>query len=470
MIPLIPALGLSFFSFFCSCFVILRIIIPILPREHQLCNSNAQYLLYLLAHPLSNRVAPKEFGLPNFKSLSPSDKAHVWLAICDLLALAIFLWEVFAEYLRGPSGYSGASDAASAARLWLALTLRQTCLLTVVTAVLIHVRMGKSVSFGSKHWIIWVPTFVVVVISTVLVGVMAKLGINSFFFGVVGYTGLITFTSTIVFACLVGTLIIIRRNLSVEHQPSSPWPAVMEEKAPRPSFATEDIDALKDGSSWITSNAGSRRNSISAFSFSTSHTHGSVRLPNPVTGSHPSIPTKSSFWFGPATPYGRQSPVPPVPPIPSTYRPSSPESLGDDPDPFRATPAIPRMGSQSSWLSEPSVSQATISAWSFPATIADETPLPTSTIDVRGQSYHGHGSSRSATPALSSAQVLGGYGYAPTPVSLGKLEKGLSALSATPAKDIDVSAYRMIGWSAFIWLPLVCIFQTDYTSTLTIRA
>ncbi len=41
MIPLIPSLALAFFSFLCSAFVILRIVIPILPP-----------------HPLSRRVAP----------------------------------------------------------------------------------------------------------------------------------------------------------------------------------------------------------------------------------------------------------------------------------------------------------------------------------------------------------------------------------------------------------------------------
>lgn len=41
MIPLVPTLALSFLSFTCSAFVILRIVIPILPP-----------------HPLSRRVAP----------------------------------------------------------------------------------------------------------------------------------------------------------------------------------------------------------------------------------------------------------------------------------------------------------------------------------------------------------------------------------------------------------------------------
>lgn len=77
MIPLIPTLALAFFSFICSAFIILRIVIPILPP-----------------HPLSRRVSPvsfhklyrsacliffrqSEFGLPDFRSLSPADKRCV---------------------------------------------------------------------------------------------------------------------------------------------------------------------------------------------------------------------------------------------------------------------------------------------------------------------------------------------------------------------------------------------------------
>lgn len=400
----------------------------------------------------------KEFGLPNFKSLSQPDKAHLWLAVCDVFALAIFLWEVFAEYLGGPSGFSDAGNAASSVRLWMALTVRQTCLLVVAAMTLLHVRMGKPVSFGSKHWVIWAPTLVIAVTSTAIAGILAGVGVHSLFFGIVGYSSAVAVLCTAAFTCLIGTLITIRRNLNAASEARDPWPPVVEEKQPRPSFATEDIDALKDGSSWITSNAGSRRNSISAFSFSTTHTgltHGSTRGNNPVTGSYPSIPAKSSFWFGAAGPNGRQSPIPPVPPIPSPYRPASPaSSLADDPDPFRATPAAPRMGSQSSWLSEPSVAPSTMTAWSFPATIAGSPyPMTASTLDVRADLLPNH--SRPVTPAMSNAQVLGGYGFSPTPVSLGMVEKGLSAFTAAPAKNIDVSVYRLIGWLVLIWIPLV---------------
>ncbi|TDL29653.1 hypothetical protein BD410DRAFT_892912 [Rickenella mellea] len=456
MIPLLPTLALALLSFVSSAAIILRIVIPILPP-----------------HPLSRRVAPKEFGLPNFRPLSPADKSHIWLAIFDLLALVFFVWQAAVEFFNNSSDLDVASDSASAVRLWLAVTIRQTCLLFIAVITLFHVRMGRPVSFSSKHWMLWVPTFIVVVTSTTVAGIFSHIGMASLYIGIVAYSSTVAIISSAAFVFLVATLVVIRRNLAAVHEPKGSWPPAREdEKQPRPSFATEDIDALKDGSSWITSNASTRshRHSLSAFSFSTTHTahtQASARhQPNPVTGSYPSIPAKSSFWFSPITPHGRTpSPVPPVPPLPSPYRPSSPTSgsVADDPDPFRrSVPPAARMGSQSSWLTENSASQVTLSAWSYPTTRPGSPPngdihtdlLPTTTAV-----------SRPNTPGLSSAQVLGGYGYAPTPTTLGGVEKGLAAFSAPPVKDIDVSGYRIVGWLILIWLPLA--FSLPYFFMVT---
>lgn len=398
----------------------------------------------------------KEFGLPNFKSLSISDKAHVWFAVFDLLSLSVFVWEALAEYMGEAQNAAGADSPLSSVRLWLALTMRQTCLVFIAAITLLHLRLGKPVSFGKKHWMVWVPTAVIVIASTAVAGIFAGVGISSLFWGIIGYSSGVAILSTAAFTGIVKTLLTIRRNLAVAES-HEPWPPIQDEKLPRPSFGTEDIDALKDGSSWITSYAGSHRHSMSAFSFSTTQTgmtNGSMRGGHPITGSNPSIPTKSSFWFGPVSPSGRNSPVPPVPPLPAPYRPSSPtsDSLHEDPDPFRATPQAPRMGSQSSWLTEGSGSQATISAWSFPTAGSHTNLAATSTTDVRSMLMSGQ--SRSNTPAFSSAQVLGGYGYAPSP-TLAAAENGLEKLSTTSMKEIDISAYRLIGWLVLIWVPLV---------------
>lgn len=399
--------------------------------------------------------------MPNFRSLSPADKSHIWLAGLDILALGIFVWQTIDEATGGSSGYANASNPASAVRVWFVLTVRQTCLLMVASIALLHVRMGRSVSFGARHWMLWAPTLLLVVTSTALAGVVSGAGVNSLFVGLITYSSTIAALSSLAFGCLVGTLLIIKRNLASMNEESDPWPPVrvMEEK-PRPSFATEEIDAIRDGASWITSNASSRHNSISQWSFSTHHTtaasshhgHGSGR---PQTGSHPSVPAKSSFWFNSSTPHDTN--VPPVPPLPSPYGPISPADILGDPDPFRRDNPSPlpdhprvRLGSQTSWLTSTNGSQTTLSAWSYPATYREGSIRNASSPDLHTALT---AVSRPATPAMANAQVLGGYGYAPGSL---EAEKGLAALAAPPGTTIDISLFRSIGWLIIIWVPLVC--------------
>ncbi|KAH7907503.1 hypothetical protein BJ138DRAFT_1129128 [Hygrophoropsis aurantiaca] len=436
MFPLIPTLALAFISFICSAFVILRIVIPILPP-----------------HPLSRRVPPSEFGLPNynFRSLSSADKSHLWLASLDILALGVFIWQAMDEYMGGPSNFGEARDAASSARLWFALTIRQNCLLVVSGLTLIHIRMGRSVSFGAKHWMLWAPTMLLGLTSTALTGVLAGAGVPSFFMGLVGYSATVAVLSTAAFGGLVYTLMVIRRNLAAMNEPADNWPPVKAtEEKPRPSFGTEDIDALREGSSWLTSDAGSRHDSCSNWSFSTHQTHhqvGSMRL-NPAAISQQSLVPKSSYWFNPPnSAHASDSDIPPVPPLPSPYRPSSSPTccggLSDDPDPFRRdVPGRPRLGSQSSWLTSHSGSQATLSAFSYPTTHHGG-----SAVDLNTGLLAPPTASRPATPALCSAQVLGGYGYT------ADSEKGLASLAVT-GSEIDISLYRYACWLMSIWIPL----------------
>ncbi|KAH9943214.1 uncharacterized protein BXZ73DRAFT_97267 [Epithele typhae] len=442
MFPLIPTLVLAFISFLSSAFVILRIIIPILPP-----------------HPLSRRVRPSEFGLPNYRSISPADKSHLWLACCDLLALIIFTWQAVNEFLGGPGGYALVSDPSAAARIWFAATLRQTCLLIISGLTLLHVRMGRSVSFGNKHWMLWAPTLVLIITSTAMAGVFAATSVHTFFGGLVAYSAVVALLSTLAFSCLVGTLVIIKRNLAALDDIRHPWPpakAVQMEEKPRPSFAVEDVDVLKDGSSWITSRASSRAESISAFSFSTHHSrvpsNASARmLPHPATASFPSLAPKSSFWFNPASPFGSQETVPPVPPLPAPYRPSSTTSahINSDPDPFKRQ--APRNGSQSSWLTEPSQYQPTLSNWSFPATQPPSPPPTAASLPALGTDMlPSTAVSRPMTPAMASAEVLGGYGYTPEGA---EAEKGLNSFSSTASNDLDMSIFRTAGWMVLIWVP-----------------
>ena len=408
-----------------------------------------------------------EFGLPNFRSLSPADKSHIWLAALDILALAIFIWQAVMENSGGPFGYQVVHDPVSAVRLWLATTLRQSCLLIIAGLTLAHVRMGRPVSFGSAQWMLWTPTLLLVVTSTALAGVLAGSGVDTFYWGLVGYSSSVGILSTIAFACLIGTLVIIKRNLSTLSDIRDPWPsATATNERLRPSFTTEDVEMLKEGSSWITSRASTTHTSISDWSFNT-HRTSHTRMPsnassraqmNAVNGSNISVPYKSSFWFNPVN--GRESAVPPVPPLPAPYRPSCSFSIQEDSDPFRRNDPRPRMGSSSSWLTEPSSHQPTLSAWSFPTTRADSManyPYP-STPDLPGMMLLQKESPASSpisrphsTGAISGADVLGGYGYSP---EAAQVETG-TPQAPQPVGDIDVSVYRAIGWLITIWVPLV---------------
>ncbi|KXN92346.1 hypothetical protein AN958_08577 [Leucoagaricus sp. SymC.cos] len=420
MVPLVPALVLAFVSFLASAFVILRIIIPILPP-----------------HPLSKRVSPAEFGLPTFRTLSPADKAHVWLASLDLVALAVLIWQTASEATGGASGLASAADPVSSVRLWVVMTIRQTILLAVVGLTLLHVRLGRPVSFGQKHWVLWAPSLVIILTSTTMSGVMSGAGVDSLFYGLLAYTLTVAVMTFIAFSCLIATLFVIKRNLNVIDE-MNPWPPVREvAEKPRPSFATEDIDALREGGSWISSNSStsSHRNSITAWSFSTYHTapapHSSSR---PQTGGHPSVPVKSSSRFGAAS----RDDIPPVPPLPSPYSQASPTL--PDADPFHRDTSRPHLGPQTSWLTSTDGSHSTMSAWPFPTTHHEPSVCchtPSNLVP-----------SRSNTPTLGDAKVLSGYGF-----NLNEVEKGATATSCPSGVTPDIFLVRNLGWFSFIFVP-----------------
>lgn len=413
-------------------------------------------IMQLISYPVQ-----AEFGLPNFRSLSCSDKSHIWLASLDLLAVAIFIWQTVNEVFGGPTGFSNADDSASSVRVWFLMTIRQTCLLIITAVTLMNVRMGRPASFGRRQWMLWAPTLLLAVTSTVLAGVISGAGIKSLFPALVGYSSTIAVLNTVAFGCLIGTLIAIKRNLAALNDDTEPWPPVrMIQEEPRPSLATEEIDVIRDGASWITSNASSRRNSISAWSFSTHHTtmaspqhgHGSGC---PQTGLHPSIPIKSSFWFSSPA---HDDNVSPVPPLPSPYPLSPTSETLNDPDPFRRdvptpVPSHPRecLGSQNSWLTSTSGSHPTLTAWSYPT-------HPEGSLRITCSHDLHAALNRPATPALANAQVLGGYGYAPGSL---EAEKGLAALAAPSGTQIDISTSRLFTWLMTIWVPLVCFNSTQ---------
>lgn len=280
------------------------------------------------------------------------------------------------------------------------------------------------------------------------------------------YSSSLTFLSVAVFLGLVGTLVAIRRNLTSTAALDDAWPPMREVGEKPHPFAQDDIDGLKEGSSWITSDAGScHGGSVSAFSFSTHQTHARKSSNSSSNLQHGFAAQKSTTRFNSDAP-GRISPVPPVPPLPAPYRPASPASPGvyDEPDPFRRTvgndPRV-RNGSQASWLTEPSVAPSTVTAWSFPAThpaFRPDTPamFPQSTADLHAELIRPT-ISRPQTPAISSAQVLGGYGF--SDVSL--VEKQ-AALAAVPEGDLDTNVARVLIWFISVLLPCVSFVHASY--------
>jgi hypothetical protein len=331
------------------------------------------------------------------------------------------------------------------------MTIRQTCLLIIVSVTLIHLRMRRPTSFGDRQWMIWAPTLLLALISTTLVGVISATGVKSLFAGLIAYSSTIAVISTVTFGCLIGTLLAIKRNLAALNEDIELWlPVRMMAAKPNSSFTTEEIDDIRDGASWITSNASSRRNSMSAWSFSTYDTTASSRRSSgsscPRADSHPPFPTKSSSLLAP-----NYDNVPPVPPLPSPYGPLTPanEALSEF-DSFRRDLPVPpcgRFGPQTST----NESSSTLSAWSHPTTHHEISIKDSSTPDLCSEV------TRPIIPALANAQVLGGYGYAPGSF---EAEKGLAAPATPSGTQTYISFPRSCTWLAIIWVPLVC-FNID---------
>ena len=212
----------------------------------------------------------KKHSWATTKSLSLPDRGHLWLALSDLLSLAVFLWEAFMESEDTPEGSDIARDTLSSSRLWFVVMLRQSCLFIILAYTLVRIRRAKPVTYGPKSWIIWVPVVIVSIVSTTITAVLASRGVASVFVGSICYSLAIGLLSTGSILCLFLTLRSISHNISPCNGPASlkdELHAAIQEKKRRQSFAAEDIEALKDGSSWITSDAGSRHTSISSFSF-----------------------------------------------------------------------------------------------------------------------------------------------------------------------------------------------------------
>ena len=397
---------------------------------------------------------------PSSHYLPPADKSYVWLAICDVVAVSVFVWEAFAQWVDGSRG-GGASatafGAGSAARLWLALTFRQTCFLVVSALILIHVRLRRSVSFGRAHWLLWVPFVLLASVSTIAAVLFAHHTTTTsrrrFLIGYVAYSSTIAILNTVMFGSLVGSLINIRRSLANSYQVTvskeSKSPRQIFEK-PQVSLATQDIDAVREGSSWITSPASSHRRrdkSISPYSHSTTRTRATQSIP---ASSEREQAATAPFPFWPSQ--GTRSSASPRTP-PSSRGDTYYEKTDFGPvhryrtrtQSLRAaavTAAALTLSSQGSWISSSLGTRPTLSAWSYPST-------PHSSPRDRVRS-----TSAVQSAIASRARVLASDGqYAPSSM---QAERGSATAAVARSPQIEISTLRIVAWLAGVWVPLVC--------------
>jgi hypothetical protein len=207
------------------------------------------------------------------------------------------------------------------------------------------------------------------------------------------------------FGCLVGTLVIIKRSIENFHK---------AQQQPSSNESTDMIDAIREGSAWITSttSSGQRQDAAAAASTRTRNTSGQ-------SGTSPS---RFPFWPPPgAHPY---SSLPQTPSHDSPHR---------DFEPFRRRAQSLRaaaltLSSGNSWITSSLGTHPTLSAWSFPTTTTSSRPAITSTTPAQ---------ERSPAP----------------PVLLSQAEKGQQP-PAPPV--IEISVLRILAWFAGVWVPLVC--------------
>ncbi|KAF8494229.1 hypothetical protein F5888DRAFT_681598 [Russula emetica] len=417
MIPLMPTVALALFSVICSAFVILRVLLSTLPQPR----------------PLGRRVYPLTFSRLSSSSLPSAGKSYVWLALSDILAVAVFVWEAFGQWFDS-SSQSSRVTSRSAARLWLALTFRQTCFLIISALILIHVRRRKSVSFGRAHSYLWVPVLFIASVSTVAAGLIADRIPGSFLIGYIVYSSTTAILNTVIFGSLVGGLIIIKRSLAsfeLEQARKDSSKSVDETPAEKPPQLTLDIEAVREGSLWITSTGSSHRRDEPNYPYSYSTTRNIAVSPDQAT------PPRSAV--GP--PQGTHSST-------SSRNPSLRRDDIHANDfgyaPFRnrtqslraaaAAAAALTVSSQGSWISSSLGTRPTLSAWSYPT-------------------------QRSSPPSRAQSVVEDAIGLASDhrAPSAPQAERGTTSPSSAAARsqEIEVSTLRILAWLAGVWAPLV---------------
>lgn len=378
--------------------------------------------------------------------LCSADISHAWFFVFDVVALVIFLIQVFCQFHYNTLPFDAAKHGDSAARMWLALTTRQTCLFIILSITLLNVRLGRSTYFGVKHIYLWSSTLGMVGTGAIAAAVLSIFGFTSLFGGIAVYFSVVTLLSTAVLCSLVLTLSRIRRNLEqdkVAHDIDS-WPNPPPRKR-KTSFATDEVQAIKDRASWITSIEGSTRRSLSPWSFATSEANH--RKSKHI--SRYSMPT--SFYS--LTTGSLQSEInaikheyiPPVPPLPSPYRKAPPPQIITD---------ASADGTPTSWLTSLSGSAKTMSPFSFPTTRPPSLRSLASRI-TRKQRKDPAQPSTGSTAVFPVTFTIDKQSRSAPPAALPLRSL---AVAVNPTNHV-VTALRVIIWLAMIWLPFVSYYS-----------
>ncbi|KAH9055595.1 hypothetical protein EDB87DRAFT_1762004 [Lactarius vividus] len=411
--------------------------------------------MFCVRHPSHCAIYPipsvpsvdDSFPPPSSRALPPADKSYIWLALCDISALSVFAWEVFVQWSSSTSSAhrdSGAiSGIGTTSRLWLALTLRQTCFLVVSALILIHVRLRKSVSFGAAHWLLWVPLVFLASVSTLVAGIFAATTTSPghiFRVGYITYSSAVAVLNTVMFGCFVGTLVLIKRSLKSFHKAQS------STESAQAALATEEVDAIREGSTWITSTTSSRPDATTTTT-STSHSTTRTWQTSQSAATSPE-PLRFPFWAPPVT-HAYSS-------LPQTPLPRRDDAPYRDFEPFRRRAQSLRaaalsMSSRNSWITSSFGTHPTLSAWSFPTTLSSHQPPRVEEVE---------GSAVSSTPThnRSPASVRPPPAAVPGARALDdqteKTQPSSPPSSAPSPPVIDISVLRILAWLAGVWVPL----------------
>src|SRR5258708_6682372 len=296
---------------------------------------------------------------------------------------------------------------------------------------------------GMKDFCVWGPTAPLIILSTACAYGFSAVGIDSFFYGTLAYAGFVAVASTSAFGLLLYYLMQIRRHLAAAALEREEWPPVTRKKRVG-SFATEDIVALKDRSSWLTSVRSERTHSISTFSFSTP-----VSPPN----LHNGLPSSES--------------VPPVPGLPQEYKGTLSTPGIETGSCRREPPKRAPCGSEKSWLTDPSIefSFSSIPPLSSTGSVHEQfedvpldhletnhlsTPITPTAFAPSPRASRGQWCNRSLNGGVvqQPKAILGGHGP-----YIGDTEKATLHQSNIVADNL--ASWRVFGWFNSIWVPLV---------------